>query len=127
MTGKSRNLIEGPIRMRSWRGHCDRSPNDSFRDRQALMTHRREQKTASERRSTPATQTVPHSGHATRPDPFNSAITRRRNRRSRRHDLARHAVEQNTASGRAAGLNRPPQPPHTRTPGRPEPSDTTTG
>ncbi|MGW7142540.1 hypothetical protein, partial [Streptomyces xanthophaeus] len=63
----------------------------------------------------------------TRPASFNSAITRRRKRRARRHDLARHDVEQNTASGRAAGLNRSPQPPHTRTPGRPEPSDTTTG
>lgn len=78
------------------------TPPERERRRQARVRQRGEQSTASERRSTPATQAVPHAGHSTRPAPFNSAITRRRNRRSRRHDLARHAVEQNTASGCAA-------------------------
>ncbi|WP_327713180.1 hypothetical protein OG912_37070 [Streptomyces sp. NBC_00464] len=43
--------------------HRERSSSVSFRARQALVTHAGEQYTAFERRSTPATQLTPHSGH----------------------------------------------------------------
>lgn len=43
-----------------------------------------------------------------------SAATRLRNRRSRRHRLARQAAEQNLVRAGAPGLNRSPQPSHTR-------------
>ncbi len=43
------------------------SPNVSFRALQALTTHRREQYTVFERRSTPATQIAPRSGHSAWP------------------------------------------------------------
>lgn len=55
--------------VRSPSGYCDRSPNGSARRLQALTLHRGEQNTASERRSTPATQRAPHSGHSTSPEP----------------------------------------------------------
>ncbi|GAA0270761.1 hypothetical protein GCM10010302_05400 [Streptomyces polychromogenes] len=73
MTTSDLNLTECPILMRSRTGHCDRSSNESFRALQALVPHRREQNTASDRRSTPVTQDVPHSGHTTLPAPFSSA------------------------------------------------------
>nr|WP_272926660.1 hypothetical protein [Streptomyces sp. SID5914] len=41
------------------------STNDSFRALQALVTRRREQQTAFERRSTPDTHAVPQTGHST--------------------------------------------------------------
>ncbi|MEU9617406.1 hypothetical protein AB0D56_38780, partial [Streptomyces sp. NPDC048209] len=69
---------------RSLNGHCDRSPNESFRALQALITHRREQCRAFERRSTPATHHASHSGHSTRPAPLSSAATRFRSRWSTR-------------------------------------------
>lgn len=90
-----------------------------------LTTHRREQYTAFERRSTPATHRVPHSGHSTSLTPPCTAANRVRNRRSVRHCLARHAEEQNTASGREPDLSRSPQARQFLSPARPVPLDTT--
>ncbi|MGY3677233.1 hypothetical protein ACVWXU_000856 [Streptomyces sp. TE33382] len=95
--------------MRSRCGHRDRSPNVSFRRRQALTLHRPEQNRAVDLRSTPATHRAPHSGHSASPTPPRTATKRLRNRRSVRHCLARHAEEQNKASGLAPDLSRSPQ------------------
>lgn len=116
-------MNEVELRVRSCCGHRDRSTNDYFRDRQALVMHRREQKTAFERRSTPATQVAPHSGHSARPAPLNSAATRFRNRWSCRHCLLRQAAEQNLARVGASDDSGLPQPSQNRLTTSPTPSD----
>lgn len=124
MAINDRLVAEVGLRMRSRCGYCDRSPNVSLRRLQALTLHRVPQYKAVDLRSTLAIHRAPHSGHSTSPAPSCTAARRLRNRRSVRHCLARHAEEQNEASGRASGLSRSPQARQFLSPAHPVPLDT---
>lgn len=97
------------------------------RSRHALTLQVREQYTAFDRWFTPITHRTPHTGHSAKPAPRVSAAVRSRNRRSLRHDLARHTAEQYTASGSTSTLNGSWQSRHSRPPACPALSDTTPG